>query len=187
MHLGIGLANKLKSPVLTVSCGVVRKNDCLGELWHWGFLAFLVAMKVCYMFVTVAFGKNYVLESCGWAYSEMWLGKLRVIITAWKVSKWEVFSGPYFPVFGNIRIQSEYMKIQTRKKSVFGHFSRGELRQIKPICWWYIDLVVKHLHCVNCLNTWATNCTTFWNQKLLYRTVFLHKNEETKEFFRSVV
>ena len=41
-----------------------------------------------------------------------------------------VISGPYFPVFGlnteiygvNLRIQSEYRKIQTRNNSVFEHF-----------------------------------------------------------------
>ena len=33
------------------------------------------------------------------------------------------FSGPYFPVFG-LNIKSEYREIQTRKNSVFGHFSR---------------------------------------------------------------
>ena len=46
-----------------------------------------------------------------------------------------VFCGPYFPVFGlntkiyfgNLRIQSEYRKIQTRKNSVFGYFSRSDL------------------------------------------------------------
>ena len=40
------------------------------------------------------------------------------------------FSGPYFPVFGlnaeiygvNLRIQSKYKKIRTRKNSIFGHF-----------------------------------------------------------------
>ena len=44
-----------------------------------------------------------------------------------------VISGPYFLVFRlnteiyfvNIRIQSEYRRIQTRNKSVFGHFSRS--------------------------------------------------------------
>ena len=49
------------------------------------------------------------------------------------MSKYGVFSGPYFPVFGlnteiygvNICIQSEYRKIRTRKNSVFGHFSRS--------------------------------------------------------------
>ena len=54
--------------------------------------------------------------------------------TAWKVSKYGVFSGPYFPVFGlnteiyyvNFRIESEYWKIRTRENSVFEHFSRCE-------------------------------------------------------------
>ena len=48
------------------------------------------------------------------------------------MSKYGVFSGPYFPVFGlntkiygvNLRIQSECRKIRTRKDSVFGHVSR---------------------------------------------------------------
>ena len=52
--------------------------------------------------------------------------------TAWKMSKYGVISGPYFPVFRlnteicfvNLRIQSEYRKIRTRNNSVFGHFSR---------------------------------------------------------------
>ena len=35
--------------------------------------------------------------------------------TAWKLPKYGVFSGPFFPVFGR--------KNQTRKNSVFGHFS----------------------------------------------------------------
>ena len=55
-------------------------------------------------------------------------------ITTWKVSKYGVFSGPYFPIFGlnteiysvNLCIQSEYRKIRTRKNSVFGYFSRSE-------------------------------------------------------------
>ena len=49
----------------------------------------------------------------------------------------DFLSGPYFPVFGlnteiyslNLRIQSEYRKIRTRKNSVFGHFSRSEIFQ----------------------------------------------------------
>ena len=43
-----------------------------------------------------------------------------------KVSEYGVFSGPYFPVFGltteiyglNLRIQSKYRKIRTRKNSL---------------------------------------------------------------------
>ena len=58
---------------------------------------------------------------------------LRIVITACKVSKYGVISGPYFPVFGqntdiygvNLRIQSEHRKIRTRNNSVFGHFSRS--------------------------------------------------------------
>ena len=54
--------------------------------------------------------------------------------TAWKVSKYGVFSGPYFPVFGlnteiysvNLLDQSEHRKVRTRKNSVFGHFLRSE-------------------------------------------------------------
>ena len=53
--------------------------------------------------------------------------------TAWKLSKYGVFSGPQFLVFGlkteiyfvNLRIQSKYRKIRTRRNSLFEHFSRG--------------------------------------------------------------
>ena len=46
-------------------------------------------------------------------------------------SKYGVFPGRFFPVFGlnmeiysvNLRIQTEYRKIWTRENSVFGHFS----------------------------------------------------------------
>ena len=55
--------------------------------------------------------------------------------TAWKVSKYGVISGPYFPVFGlnteiyfvDLLIQSEYRKIRTRNNCVFGNFSRSVL------------------------------------------------------------
>ena len=50
------------------------------------------------------------------------------LFTARKVTKYGVFFGPYFPVFGlnteiysvNVRIQSKCRKIQTRNNSVFG-------------------------------------------------------------------
>ena len=52
-----------------------------------------------------------------------------------KASNFGVFSGPYFPVFGlntkifrlNLRVQSEYGKIQAEENSNFGHsnFSRS--------------------------------------------------------------
>ena len=51
------------------------------------------------------------------------------------------FSDPYFPVFGlntesyrvNLRIQSEYRKIRTRKNSVFGYFSRSNCHSLTLI------------------------------------------------------
>ena len=60
--------------------------------------------------------------------------------TVWKVSKYDVFSGPYFPVFQgsciysvnvriqfeySLRIQSECEKIRTMKNSIFWHFWRS--------------------------------------------------------------
>ena len=49
------------------------------------------------------------------------------------MSKYGVFSGWYFPVFGlnmkiygvNLRIQFEYKKIRAKKNSIFGHFLRS--------------------------------------------------------------
>ena len=57
----------------------------------------------------------------------------RVTQIAWKVSKYGVFSGPYFPVFGlntgiygvDLCILPEYRKIRTRKTSIFGHYLRS--------------------------------------------------------------
>ena len=60
-----------------------------------------------------------------------WWENLKTI-TAWKVSKYGVFFGPYFPAFGlnterygvSVPIQSECGKIPTRENSVFGHFPK---------------------------------------------------------------
>ena len=56
-------------------------------------------------------------------------------ITARKMSKYRVFSGPYFPVFGlnteiyrvNLCLHSKYGKIWTKKNFIFGHFLRSEI------------------------------------------------------------
>ena len=65
------------------------------------------------------------------------------MLTARKVPKYRVFSGPYIPVFGlntetygvKLRIQSKYGKILTRKDTVFGHFLRsGSNPKIKTSC-----------------------------------------------------
>ena len=42
---------------------------------------------------------------------------------AWKVSKYRVFSGPYFPVFV-LRIPSEYRKIRTKKLRIWRLFTQ---------------------------------------------------------------
>ena len=51
--------------------------------------------------------------------------------TAWKVSKYVVLSGPYFPAFGlntgRYDIQFECGEIRTRKNSVIGQFSKKSL------------------------------------------------------------
>ena len=55
-------------------------------------------------------------------------------LTVWKLSKYRVFPGPYFPVFGLlIPIQSEYRKIRIRQNSVFGHFSLSDCSFFR--CW----------------------------------------------------
>ena len=55
-------------------------------------------------------------------------------------------------------------------------------RQIMSVSRLYLDLAVKQLYYLNCLNAWATNYATFRNQNLCCGTVFLHKNDETKNF-----
>ena len=72
---------------------------------------------------------------------KLYFGFLQVTVlahTAWKVSKYGVFSYfPYFPLLGlntkiyavNLWIQSEYRKIRTRENSVFAHLSRCANRQ----------------------------------------------------------
>ena len=80
---------------------------------------------------------------------------LEVPITAWKVSKYEVFSGPHLPTFGrntervSLRIQSECKKIRIRKNFVFGHFSCSELDcksmpewpfRGKQFCYWILNV-----------------------------------------------
>ena len=74
-----------------------------------------------------------------------------VCITAWKVAKYGVFSGPYFPAFElnteryevSLLIQSECGKIRTRKYSVFGYFSHSVFCCMKA--WINIFLVLQIL------------------------------------------
>ena len=101
-----------------------------------------------------------VISNCPWKCGRARIMKLTKTNTAWKVFKYRVFSGPYFPVFGlnteiygvNLRIQSKYRKMRTRKNSVFRHFSCSEQRSLlsslqkltltqHTICWQKLNLV----------------------------------------------
>ena len=72
---------------------------------------------------------------------------MKVKFSLREVSKYRVFSGPYFPVLGlnteiyavNLRIQSEHWKIQTRKNSVFGHFSQC-LKVSRYFSWYHFEM-----------------------------------------------
>ena len=86
----------------------------------------------------------------------------KIHFTAWKVSKYGVFSDPYFPAFGlntesygvSLGIQSECGKIRIRKNSVFGPFSHStyvgnykayfSLENIPHYFWCYNNLNFKH-------------------------------------------
>ena len=61
--------------------------------------------------------------------TKQWRKSLRItciIMAPWKVSKYGVISGPYFPAFElNTERYSECGEIQTRNNSGFGHFSRS--------------------------------------------------------------
>ena len=68
-----------------------------------------------------------------------WMSWYLIYYTVWNVSKYGVFSDPYFPTFGlntkryeaSLCIQSKCGKIRTRKNSVFGHFSRSVIFQVE--------------------------------------------------------
>ena len=103
--------------------------------------------------------------------------------TAWKVSKYGVFSGPYYPVFGlNIG------KYRPEKNSVCGHFSRS----VTPgffacICWFYGTRTYIVLWCF-----WpflqTSQVRKFWMSKLFLNAsdvedfVYEHIWDEKKAF-----
>ena len=77
-------------------------------------------------------------------------------IISWKVSKYGVISGRFFPVLGlnkeiygiSLLIQSQYRKIRTRNNSAFGHFSRSVYLNH---CW--VQQIVQELH-----QDWGLQC-----------------------------
>ena len=114
--------------------------------------------------------------------------KKRFPHAAWKVSKYGVFSGPYFPVFSgpyfpvSVRIQSESGEIQTRKNSVFGHFSRSGRYLYRPcwICWdenQYIKLWIRETstHSKKWISYWTNKEWIRWkNSEIVFRTKTKH-------------
>ena len=83
----------------------------------WAVSSIYKNWKICFSILLV-----YVI--C--CHLQIYLHLLKKPFTAWKVSEYGVFSGPYFPTFVlRYSMQSECGKIRTRKNSVFGHFSRG--------------------------------------------------------------
>ena len=95
----------------------------------------------------------------------------------WKMSKYGVISGLYFPVFGlnteiygvNLRIQSEYRKIRTINNTVLGLISRRVLvLKFRS----YID-EIKKLHCL-CNYLW---CHIFFKHPKSYLNFFSFRQD----------
>ena len=74
------------------------------------------------------------IKTCVFMQVFLWGSYIVYVYIAWKVSKYGVISGPYFPVFGLLRIQAEYRKIPTRNNSAFGHFSS----KVSYHCWQHL-------------------------------------------------
>ena len=134
-----------------IKCNVENEKSCLrawntkrrklNEMKTWicrqPIILFVLVHSLCQCF-PVIFSNHLasILQPYPLPYSEPWQkleteSFLRIVTTVWKVSKYEVISDSYFPVFRlntkiygvNLRIQPEYRKIRTRNNSVFGHFS----------------------------------------------------------------
>ena len=113
--------------------------------------------------------------------------------TAWRLSTYGVFSGPYFPEFGlntteiyavNLRIQSEYRKMRTTKNSVFRHFSRSDslqrksdkyvyhkiqnkmMRVMAPQIWWNC-MLLKNSKKFSIMCFKATDVATYFNLQFI--------------------
>ena len=93
-----------------------------------------------------------------------------LISTAWKVSKYEVCPGPYFPAFWlsteryrvSLCIQSECRKIWTRKNSVFGHFSPSAAILYIELQAIFLTLHFTHHFTFHILNGTRLSCFKNW-------------------------
>ena len=137
----------------TVKCRTSICKCCTEMLWKM-LLYFLSVISTSFLSIRAVGYNMTMFLQFGWS-------TFMVSFPVWKVSKYGVFSGPYFPTFGlntesyrvSLRIHSECRKIRTRKNSVFGHFSRSAWH-LPIICiqslqfvteyrwyqygWWYI-------------------------------------------------
>ena len=104
-----------------------RRLSFLSGLWKREYFVF-PTLRVSW------FASNHSLIFCS-----TWLTKEKKgfkFFTAWKVFKYEVFSGPYFPAF-RLRISPYSVRMQEntdQKNSVFGHFSRSPYAHKKDSC-----------------------------------------------------
>ena len=100
------------------------------------------------------------------------LGAIIQLRTAWKVSKYWVFSGPYFSVIGrntkiyevNVCIQSEYRKKRTRKNSEICRFLCNVETKIiyRKMASWTCGIMIEAkpaLHVVTNLLLVSSNCS----------------------------
>ena len=119
-----------ESVCLYVSCFAMFSNNFVLNEGVWpSWNLSLAAVKKSLTFVLLS---NLLIDNAWtWVSDQPHLSKARA---AWKVSKYGVISGPYFPAFGlnteryevPLRIQFECGKIRTRNHYVFGHFPHSE-------------------------------------------------------------
>ena len=106
-------------------------------------------------------------------YSKNWLFRCFILpnrpyalatLTAWKCQNTEFFLVrifQYLEIYGvNLRIQSKYWKIRTRKNSLFGPFSRSDYES----CYWYMK------HHYTCISLLQLQISCLPNSK----TIFIH-------------
>ena len=133
-----------------------QKNFVLTDcIFSFGFITFVICFRAR---MTQLIGTTVLFDLSVWEKkTESWRKLLQEYIL-WNVSKYGVFSVPYFPAFGlnteryavSLRIQSECGKIRTRKNSLFGHFWRSDnylkTRKVEiKISFQHMNLVVSYM------------------------------------------
>ena len=108
---------------------------------------FKLQMNCCHPNVSLQNMGDWIFSHCQQSVWDLFaLFVFQDSFTAWKVSKYGVFSGPYFPVFRlnskiygeNHCIQSEYRKIHTRKKICIWTLFKQCLLEV----WLYLEKIL---------------------------------------------